>query len=481
MLTKRKKKKSQPSGVDIDWYLISISTLKKYGLILVIIVGSVGFYLYHQAQSKDPRQRAQSAIDDARSLVSQMQKSPALKDFRRDFDRAKTKLQEAVSAFGVENYPTAISAAMESQAIAQAAIDQPGGEPDAQFLTVEGEVSFQKSGTEWRPAESRTPLYKGDWVKTGGHSTAELMFSNGSLYTIGQNALLEITSLVNPTTSKVQNTVIMQVGSIEVNTDDETSAVRTPGTQVLVESKSTTQVGVEDGNKTQVVSLRGGTSITTEKGGPPVRIAEGEKVQTTAQGTLSGIIRSVSPPALSSPLDNQVYSWGTNLRIDLAWSAQPGAKGYRLQVSRSRLFSAVEIDSERTSTAATVKPTAEGAFYWRVASLEPDGRPGPFSQFRRFRVTGAGGLAASASTDRTPPALKIKKPFKIGSQYYLIEGHAEPGSTVFVNEEEVDTDTSGFFKKFTSLDKVGWNTITVKAVDAAGNTTVERAEVFVEE
>ena len=45
-------------------------------------------------------------------------------------------------------------------------------------------------------------------------SSAELIFSNnGSLYTVGPNALLEIYTAVNPQTSKRTNSVNVEVGS----------------------------------------------------------------------------------------------------------------------------------------------------------------------------------------------------------------------------------------------------------------------------
>ena len=160
----------------------------------------------------------------------------------------------------------------------------------------------------------------------------------------------------------------------------------------------------------------------------------------------------------------------------------PAAAGYVLQVSRSRLFAAVEINSKRQKTTATAKLTGEGAFYWRVASIGADGDMGPFSPFRRFRVSGGGKNGTpSATSDSTPPPLALKAPFNIGGQFYIIEGMTEPGATVFVNDEEADVESSGHFKKLVSFNKVGQNTVVVKAVDAAGNQTVKSQTVLVEE
>ena len=50
----------------------------------------------------------------------------------------------------------------------------------------------------------------------------------------------------------------------------------------------------------------------------------------------------------------------------------------------------------------------------------------------------------------------------------MIEGTTDPGSTVFINDEEVDVESDGHFKGFVSFSKVGRNSVVVKAVNAAG-------------
>jgi hypothetical protein len=150
--------------------------------------------------------------------------------------------------------------------ISRAAISGGAAENDAQFLTVEGEDSYQKSATsDWKRADARTPLFNGDWVKTGDNASAELIFSNGSLYTVGPNALLEVYAQFNPATSKKSNSVQMQIGSVEVATTDDASTVRTPGSQVIVDSDSTTHVGVDRQKATAVVATKGSTSVTDDR------------------------------------------------------------------------------------------------------------------------------------------------------------------------------------------------------------------------
>jgi hypothetical protein len=248
---------------------------------------------------------------------------------------------------------------------------------------------------------------------------------------------------------------------------------------VVVESESTTHVGVDQSQATSVVATRGSASVASDQGGAAVKLASGEKISSTPQGTISPVKKLALPPALLSPGDGQVFQLTPDLKVELLWEAHAGASGYQLQVSRSRLFATQEINSRRQKTSASARVTSEGAFYWRVASIGADGEMGPFSAFRRFRVSGGGGRGPN--TDTAPPALTLKPPFKLGGQFYMIAGTTEPGATVFINDEEVDVDSNGAFQKLVSFGKIGPNSVVIKAVDAAGNPTVKSQTVIVEE
>jgi len=70
---------------------------------------------------------------------------------------------------------------------------------------------------------------------------------------------------------------------------------------------------------------------------------------------------------------------------------------------------------------------------------------------------------------------------QIGGPFFMVEGTTEAGSTVFINDEEVDVEGNGHFKKLVSFNKTGQNAIVVKAVDPSGNQTVKSETVYVEE
>ncbi len=478
-------KKTARSSENVDWDLISIERLKQIGLISFLVLLAAGGWWYVRRETGSPRTLAESAIADARQAINALASSKDLPAHRSEFDRAQKKLDQAAAAFSAAKYADAQAAAVESQTLSRTALSGSSDQDnDAHFITLEGDVQYQKSSSsEWRRADLRSALMNGDWVKTGDSASAELMFQNGSMYTVGSNALLEIYSSINPATSRKTNAVQMQVGSVEVATTVDSSTIKTPGSQVTVDSDSTTQIGVDRSKATSVVATKGTSSVTSTAGGEAVKVAAGERVKASPGGTLSAVKKLIMPPALSKPSDNQVSVVSPDTRIDFQWQPAPGAVAYQLQVSRSHLFGSLEINSRREKTSAVARGTSEGTFYWRVAAISADGELGPFAPFRRFRVSGGAGSGSNAALggDKTPPPLNLKAPFNIGGQFYIIEGTTEPGATVFVNDEEVDVESNGHFKKLVSFNKLGPNAVVIKAVDPAGNQTVQSQTVLVEE
>lgn len=475
-----KKKKKDVTG-DIEWYLISIDRLKQIGLVLVLLVLAGAGYWFWTHQKANPKSSAESAIAAAHQALNLLASSKDFSQHRNDFDRAQRKLDEATSLLAKQQYAASESAAVESQTISRTAFNGNNGpDTDAQFITVEGDVQFQRASTsDWKRAEQRAGLFNGDWVKTNDRASAELMFSNGSLYTVGPNALLEIYSQFNSRTNKKSNSIQVTSGPVEVATTDDAATVRTPGTAIIVDSASTTQVGVDPQKQTSVVTMKGTASVAPASGGAPVKLESGQKVSASSAGNLSAIKKLLLPPVMTLPGDNQVLQ--ANSKVDFSWDPVPQAASYLLQVSRSRIFSTQEINSKRQKTTAAARVTDEGTFYWRVASIGADGDVGPFSPLRRFRVSGGGGSTPGPAAENCPqPKLKLKAPYHVGSEFFIFEGDTDPGTTVFVNDEEVEVDSAGHFKKLYSVKKVGQNVVVTKAVNACGKQGVESQVVIYE-
>ena len=291
------------------------------------------------------------------------------------------------------------SAAVESQTFSRAALSgKAGAENDAQFLTVEGDVQFQKSATsDWTPAETRTPLFNGDWVKTGERRLggADLL-QRLALHRRPERAARDL--LAVQSRRRAARTTPCRCRSARSKWPRPTTspASARPAARSSIDSESTTQVGVDARKSTDVVDAKKDRRRSRRpRAAPPVKLAAGEKV--TRHAGRRGLAGQEAAHAAGAP--DARGQPGLPRRRRLARRFLVGRRCRRrprtsLQVSRSRLFTSLEINSRRQKTTASARVTAEGAFYWRVASVGAG---------RRYRTVLRRSAASASAAARTRP------------------------------------------------------------------------------
>jgi hypothetical protein len=267
-------------------------------------------------------------------------------------------------------------------------------------------------------------------------------------------------------------------GVINVFTAGSTSKISTDAATADVDRDSRAALDVEKGEKTEVTNFRGKTTVST--GRETVVLSGRERVLAAAStGQISAKIQLPETPQPLLPADNRIYDLKTGNQIDLRWSAVPGAARYRLQISRSRLFvpDAIEVDLDhRTETYAVVKVSREGAYFWRVATINKDGVSSDWSAVRRFKMLAE---MPRVGANASPPPLTVSAPQQMGN-LFLIFGKTDPSAIVTVNGETADVDADGSFRKTITIDRDGYAMLIVKAADVSGNETVKQIKVFVE-
>jgi hypothetical protein len=477
----RKRKSGQPAGTDLDWFVIPIEKIRQWGLIivLVLIAGGVGYFVYWRNRSS-PEEKARSEMATAQSLLDRATRSTGAARPGSNTAQARDFLRDARESFTGSRWEEAYRLAVESESYSQRALGGSGGgeQGDATFIFVEGDVSLQRAGrSTFEPARQREPLFDGDFVKAGQTGSAEIMFYDGTLYTIRPGSLFECR---RPVSSEVSGSQIKMVsGAVNVYTSSSNSTVATDAATAAIGRDSRVSVDVAPGDKTEVTSFRGRTTVSTAK--ETVTLEGREKVAAGAQtGTFSAKVALPDTPEPLVPADNRIYDLKTGDQVELKWSKIADAARYRLQISRSRLFvpDSTEVDlDDRVQTTARVKVSKEGSYFWRVAAIESNGLTSDWSPVRRFKmvtepIKAAGGNAA-------PPDLTVYPPQQMGN-LFLVYGKTEPGAVVTVNAEPADVEADGSFKKTITIERDGATVLVVKSVDAAGNETVRRVRVFVE-
>ncbi|MDQ5870628.1 MAG: FecR family protein [Acidobacteriota bacterium] len=476
----RRRKLGRPVGADLDWFIIPIRKIATWGVLVVVVAAaSIVGYRHYLKSNPTAEERARTEIATATDLLNKANRNAGTLRPGSNVARAGSLLKEAQDAMGERNFEDARRLAVESQSYSRRVIGGFGAdENDASFIFVEGDVTLQRAGrSTFETARQRQPLFDGDFIKTGRNGSGEVMFTDGTLFTIRPGSLFEVR---RPTAAEGSGSEVKMVsGAVNVYTSGSPSTIATDDATAAVERDSRVSVDVAQGEKTEVTTYGGRATVST--GLNTVVLEERERVIASARtGAVSPRIRLPESPIPVLPADNRTFHVGTDEEVELKWSRVPEAARYRIQISRSRLFvpDANEVDlDDRTGLSARVKVSREGSYFWRLAAITRTGISSDWSGVRRFRL--ASEPVRAGRGDTTPPELSVLPPQQMGS-LFLIFGKTERGAVVTVNTEPADVGNDGTFKKTVTIERDGYAVLVIKSVDAAGNETIRRMRVFVE-
>jgi hypothetical protein len=169
--------------------------------------------------------------------------------------------------------------------VASTVVGCSGGSPCPSTLTIlsitEGEVLVMKKGTDdWVPAEQEMELDIGDKIKTGGNSSAEITFFDGSTMELGAGTEIEILLLdIVCSTGVTTITLEQMIG----DTISRVTGILDPASKYEVETPSGV-VGVRGSAvRIQVFpdnwNYEGGATIVTNLGGNVYTISQDVELQ----------------------------------------------------------------------------------------------------------------------------------------------------------------------------------------------------------
>jgi hypothetical protein len=471
------------SSIQIDWYLIKITNIRR--IVAIVITGAIAtglVFLAYQRLNLPPEGRARKAIEAAELAESKAESQVLPQDLRRELGQASQQLETARGNYLADRWIEAESDAENARlrflALAGSDTHQLAGV--GEFFSLEGRVQLQRAGqSDWDNAQQRMPVFNGDFVRSGRDGSAEILFTDGSLYRIGPNSLLEIQHKSESENSS--GTVKMRVGRIHVLTSGSTSTVTTDTTETEIASDSRVAVDVDGGSD-------GATRVTAFEGGARVRVADGTEVvlasrqlvEASSEGHLSSTREIPDPPQLLRPQNNTSVDMKKQKVITLEWRGRTEDQAVHLQVSRSRRFveEAMEVESrDIRGDSARLQVVAPGTYFWRAALVGENDVESEWSQVRRMRIYSS--LQRAILADRTAPQLTLMPTQQLGAMF-IVQGRTESGAAVTVNGERVVTDGDGHFRKTIEIPREGWNNIEVLARDPSGNETKRRERVFVE-
>jgi len=471
------------SSIQIDWYVIKLTNIRRVAAIVMTGVAAAGLvFLAYQRLNLPPEALARKAIEAAELAESKAEAQVLPQNLRRELGQASAQLELARESYLADRWSMAESEADSARlrflALAGSGARQLAGV--GEFFSLEGRVQLQRAGqSEWDNAQPRTPVFNGDFIRSGRDGSAEILFTDGSLYRISQNSLLEIQHRAESDDSS--GTVKMRVGRIHVMTSGSRSTVTTDTTETEIASDSRVEVDVDDGadGATRVATFDGGARVRGADGAEVV-LASRQQVESSTSGGLSSTRAIPNPPLLRAPQNNTSIDMKKDEVVTLEWRGRAEDQAVHLQVSRSRRFveEAMEVESrEIRSDSARLKIVAPGTYFWRAALVGENDVESEWSQVRRLRIYSS--LQRAILADRIAPQLTLMPTQQLGAMF-IVQGRTESGAAVTVNGERVVTDADGHFRKMIEIPREGWNMIEVLATDPAGNETSRNERVFVE-
>jgi hypothetical protein len=463
--------------------LVRVNTLRRMGLVLVLLaVAAIATVLGYRYLNPEPDERARRAIERAELLREQVLAMAIPDSWRDNVVIAERELDQANTAFAEEVWDQAQSraesAASRFEAMLGVGRAQLGGA--GHFYSLEGRVQVQRPGrADWQLAQTRMPVYNGDFVRTGRDGSAEILFEDGSLYRIGPDSLLEIQHRSSASDNPA-GAVKMVVGRINVYTSDNPSTVTTDAADTEIGSDSRVAVGVDEENRRTTVATFKGRALIRNLRGLEMELTDREQVAAATDGTFSKKQRIPDPPLQVEPHNNAGFELGSQPIINLSWRRPSPRDAVHLQVSRSHRFIDEEVDVDAPALArddARLEAISPGTYFWRVATVGSEDLRSEWSTVRRFRIFSSD--QQSLLQDDTPPPLEVGPPHQLGN-LFIIEGRTEQGAVVTVNGELVRLDSAGRFRKTVELVDEGWNDLVIQAEDPSGNRTERRERVYVE-
>ena len=189
-------------------------------------------------------------------------------------------------------------------------------------------ATSRSSGRAARPSSRRAsaqPLFDGDFVKAGKTGSAEIMFYDGTLYTIRPGSLFECR---RPVSSEVAGKPDQDRLGRGQRLHVRTRTRRSPPTRRPPRSTATRACPSTSspGDKTEVTSFRGRTTVSTGKetrrpGRPREGLGRGRR-----RAPFSPKVALPDSPQPALPADNRIYDLKTGDQVELKWTKVAGGR-----------------------------------------------------------------------------------------------------------------------------------------------------------
>ncbi|MDF1566279.1 MAG: hypothetical protein P1V51_24820 [Deltaproteobacteria bacterium] len=238
-------------------------------------------------------------------------------------------------------------------------------------------------------------LKEGDVIRTGMRSRAVVSYLAGLTLNVDPTSMVVITSPSIDEEGLAVQEVRVESGTVSGDISGGRRVVRILDAQGQVAARliSNTEGSErlryrfrrsQDG-QAEVSILSGSADVDT--GGETLRVKAGQAVSLPAAGPAQVKALPPYPRSLRPGVDERITPTAAEPKVQLGWEAVPGVESYRVQVARGFGFTDLATDATVDGTTYSIAPDAAGSWFWRVASIDAEGRQGEYGFVRRFFLT----------------------------------------------------------------------------------------------
>src|ERR1700674_3045292 len=103
-----KRKPDQPVGGDIDWFVISVDNLRRWGILAVIVLATafLAYFVYNRSR-RSPEEKARAEIATATALISKASSTSGSPRPGSNISQARDSLRGAEESFSKKSWDEA--------------------------------------------------------------------------------------------------------------------------------------------------------------------------------------------------------------------------------------------------------------------------------------------------------------------------------------------------------------------------------------
>jgi hypothetical protein len=351
------------------------------------------------------------------------------------------------------------------------------GQQTASFTQFDGTVRVKKANSNlWVNADYKLPLEKGDVVQTGADGIAQIVFADGTNYSLKQDSLIVIEENSSNQAKQTHVAVQLTTGTVDLSTATFSAGSRSQvivaGATASFAADSTAMVRNDPRKDQHEILVKRGSGEVTRKG-ETVRLADYERVTFRSDSPRMAKNKEMAPPTLIAPANMMpIFTLG-GTPVEFSWTPVPDSRGYRLRISRNPYFTSTVYDRKVPIAQVKVPDLSEGAYYWAVQSVAADGKESVESERNRFTI-----IAKGPQNVEIPLELS---PFVQHGRVIEVRGKTEPKARVMVNGQQVPVlRPDGSFEFFTPPLSDGENVITITAQNSKGGVRTTQRKVVIQ-